>query len=83
MLSPPAPWNHSLNKPVIVVEEALAATKCWSRPDAGFAGEAAGRPISCWRESALHFLNDTNAVADRVCLSILKDNYASTSPRSV
>src|SRR6476620_11456158 len=78
MRRPPiAPWNHSLNKSVIVSEEALAAPVLVPDLAPGSPGRAAGPAyIVLAGISFSHFLNDTMQSLIASVYPILKDNYA-------
>src|SRR5258707_1548831 len=78
MRRPPIdPWNHSLNKSVIVSEEALAAPVLVPDLAPGSPGRAAGAAyIVLAGISFSHFLNDTMQSLISSVYPILKDNYA-------
>ncbi len=75
--SPIAPWDHSLNKSVVVSEEALAAPVLVPDLAPGSPGRAAGPAyIVLAGISFSHFLNDTMQSLIASVYPILKDNYA-------
>src|SRR6476659_4689770 len=78
MRRPPiAPWNHSLNKPVVVSEEVLAAPVLVPDLSPGSPGRASGPAyIVLAGISVSHFLNDTMQSLIASVYPILKDNYA-------
>src|SRR5258707_14120003 len=70
-----APWNHSLNKPVVASEEALAAPVLVPDLAPGSPGRAAGPAyIVLAGISFSHFLNDTMQSLISSVYPILKDS---------